>query len=206
MTHMGKVTASPSTPGNVTPLLGSSPLLTGEDPEQYSRLLQTLHDAVQPGDIFEQVWAREIADLMWEAWRYRGLLVRLMHVTEQKALERVLQGLVDNPVGLESGFRTKSDLLAWQYMLGEKGKVAEVNRLLESANLTWDDVKAEALALRITEVEQINRMIMAAEARRNVSLREIERHRAGFGQTLRTAARQIEDADYRVIKEERQAA
>ena len=61
MTNMGKVTASsPSTPGNVMPLLGSSPLLTGEDPEQYSRLLQTLQDAVQPGDIFEQVGRRQL--------------------------------------------------------------------------------------------------------------------------------------------------
>ena len=65
---------------------------------------------------------------MWEAWRYRGLLAVSIHATEQKALERVLHGLVDNPVSLESGFRTKSDSLAWQYMLGEKGKVAEVNR------------------------------------------------------------------------------
>ena len=45
---------------------GFSPLLTGEDPAKYHELLQAIFDYVQPADIFERIWTREIADLVWE--------------------------------------------------------------------------------------------------------------------------------------------
>ena len=41
---------------------GFSPLLTGEDPAKYHELLQAIFDYVQPADIFERIWTREIAD------------------------------------------------------------------------------------------------------------------------------------------------
>lgn len=68
--------------------------------------------------------------------------------------------------------------------------------------MTWETVQAEALALRLDDIERIDRMIMAAEARRDATLREIDRHRAGFGQKLRRVVEQVEDADYRLIEDE----
>lgn len=44
--------------------------------------------------------------------------------------------------------------------------------------LTNDAVMAQTLALKIDQVERIDRVIADAEARRNVALREIDRHRA----------------------------
>jgi hypothetical protein len=40
-----------------------------------------------------------------------------------------------------------------------------------------DTVMAQTLALKIDEIERIDRMTMTTEARRNAALREIERHR-----------------------------
>ena len=42
-------------------------------------------------------------------------------------------------------------------------------------------------------------MIMSAETRRHVALREIDRHRAVLGERLRRATQDIEDADFKVI-------
>ena len=55
------------------------------------------------------------------------------------------------------------------------------------------------LGLKIHEIERIDRMTMAAEARRNAILREIERHRATFARTLRRAVDDVEDADFKVV-------
>jgi hypothetical protein len=64
----------------------------------------------------------------------------------------------------------------------------EVKEALASAGVTMDDaVMAQTLALKINEVERIDRLIMNAEARRNVVLHEIDRHRASLGQRLRRA-------------------
>src|SRR5579863_10361717 len=74
-------------------------------------------------------------------------------------------------------------------------------QLLASAGMTWDVVNAEALAFRLSDVERIDCKIMRYEGRRDASLRAIERHRMNFGQTLRRAVKQIEDAGYRVIEQ-----
>jgi hypothetical protein len=51
-----------------------------------------------------------------------------------------------------------------------------------------DAVMAHTFAAKITEIERIDRLTMNAELRRNAALREIERHRASFGQALRRAS------------------
>jgi len=148
---------------------------------------------------------RQILDVVWEASRYRGMITALIDATEQQALQKVLRPLVH---GTDDGSRalfkdglpdvfgaTKSEVLAWRYILDEKEVVEEVDRLLESAGLTWQAIKAEAFSLRIDHVERINKMIISAEARRNSALREIERHRANFGQRLRGAAKRVEERE-----------
>ncbi len=83
----------------------------------------------------------------------------------------------------------------------EPGAVEEVQRLLEKTGLTWDAIKAEALSLRINDVERINQLIVGAESRRDATLREIERRRAGLGPKLRRAVQQVEGADNRLLEE-----
>jgi hypothetical protein len=58
---------------------------------------------------------------------------------------------------------------------------------------------AETLALKIDEVERIDRMAASAEARRNVALREIDRHRSVLGAALRQAVEEVEDAEFKEI-------
>ena len=71
--------------------------------------------------------------------------------------------------------------------------------MLASADLTMEAVLAQTLAAEIDHVDRIDRMIMSAEARRNVALREIDRHRAALGEQLRRATQDIEDAEFKVI-------
>lgn len=58
---------------------------------------------------------------------------------------------------------------------------------------------AQCLAANIDSIERIDRMIMTAEVRRNAALREIDRHRASFGQALRRETQAAEDAEFEVI-------
>jgi hypothetical protein len=60
-------------------------------------------------------------------------------------------------------------------------------------------VLTAALALKIDKMERIDRMITGAEARRNVALREIDRHRATLAAALRQAADEVLDAEFKEI-------
>ena len=68
--------------------------------------------------------------------------------------------------------------------------------MLEKAELTMDDVMAEALAEVIDAVGRFDRMLASAEARRNNALREIERHRETRGASRRLALDDIQDAEF----------
>jgi hypothetical protein len=50
-------------------------------------------------------------------------------------------------------------------------------------------------------METINRLLTGAEARRNQTLREIERHRAALASATARALQDIEEAEYRSIDE-----
>jgi hypothetical protein len=53
-------------------------------------------------------------------------------------------------------------------------------------------------ALRIATIEHIDRMVAGAEARRNVALREVDRHRATLA-ALRQAADEALDAEFKEL-------
>jgi hypothetical protein len=75
--------SEPSTSSNdntsgLRALFGPPPLLEGEDPEAYNRLLDRVTAAVKPRDIFEEIWVADIVHLTWEILRWRRLQPRLI--------------------------------------------------------------------------------------------------------------------------------
>jgi hypothetical protein len=78
--------------------------------------------------------------------------------------------------------------------------IKEVEALLSKANLPTETVHAQAMALDIDTFETFDRLLCAAESRRDPCLREIEHHRAAFGQKLRRAMAQVDNAEIRQIE------
>ncbi len=76
-------------------------------------------------------------------------------------------------------------------MKGDTEARSQVNASLASAGLNAESLRAQTVAARLTDVSHIDALAMSAERRRNATLREVERHRAGFGRTLRKAALEI---------------
>jgi hypothetical protein len=63
-----------------------------------------------------------------------------------------------------------------------------------------DPVSASSLAEQLDYIEQIDRLTTIAENRRNSALREIDRHRAVLGESLRRSVHEIEDGEFEVIE------
>jgi hypothetical protein len=58
-------------------LLGRPPLVRGEDEGTYAELLARVQAAVEPKDVIEEFWVRDIVDLSWEAVRLTARFERL---------------------------------------------------------------------------------------------------------------------------------
>ena len=91
--------------------------------------------------------------------------------------------------------------LARSWASRDKAAIERVDELLASAGLTIDAVRAQTLCAHLDEFERIERMIAAAEARRDAILHEVELHRATWGQELRRAAQQAEAQEIQVIED-----
>jgi hypothetical protein len=171
-------------------LFGPPPLFDGEDMGIYNQLVREISTAVTPADIFEDIWVRDVVDLTFEVFRLRRLTANLLKSNAYKGLSETLAPLVG---------RSQAETLAEGWAARKSDVVEEVNKTLTSAGVTIDSIVAQTFSLKMNDIERIEHMMALAEARRNATLREIDRHRQTLGQKLRRAA-ELEDGQFRVIE------
>jgi hypothetical protein len=190
----GAAPAAPPAPTRMPcrALLGPRPLIHGEDGTSYDVILERISADVAPADFVEEIWVRNVVDLVWESIRLRRLKSQLLHAAAHEGLERVLTPLL--------GWQ-RADQLSRTWASGDEQALCEVERLLSRAGLNIDAVMARTLAARIDDVERIDRMVIVAEARRDAVLREIRSRRLAFGQALRRAGEAI-DAEFEDVAED----
>src|SRR5215472_12512359 len=149
--------------------LGPPPLFKGEDAAAYDELSARIAGAMEPADIFEEIWVGDIVDGDWKVFRLRRLQASLMTATAYEGLQKVLEPLVEP-------YRDQADL-ARAGAARDKAAIKRVDELLASAGLTMDAVMAQTLCTYLDEFERIERMIASTEARRGAILYEVELHR-----------------------------
>lgn len=173
--------------------VGPPALLAGEDAAGYEALRARIAATLAPADVLEEIWTRDVVDLVWEIFRLRRLKAALMQEAAYQGLADVLRprhALLPQP---------ECQATATQWACGDRAASAVVDKALAKSGLSMDAVRARTLALRIDDVERIDRMTMVAEGRRDTILRELERHRASTAQRLRRALGAAEDAEFEVI-------
>jgi hypothetical protein len=180
-------TASPAAPPDLA-YLGAAAVVPGDNAAAYDTLLARLIAEVRPGNVMEEAWTRDVADLVWEALRARRLKAALLTACADEGMQQVLQSLnVQNTHELSRRWAAREPLA-----------VAEVDAVLAGAGLDIGHAMACTLALHIAEIERIDRMVASAEVRRTTVLREIVHHResTAFAARLReAAAARIADAE-----------
>jgi uncharacterized membrane protein YheB (UPF0754 family) len=175
-------------------IFGPAPILEGENAAAYDELLTQVSSALKPSDIIEEIWVRDVVDLTWEIFRGRRLKNCLLAAAVPYALREILSPLVDAQAHSEW-----MKALVKQWTAQKPSAIKRVSKYLASGKLTFDTVIALALRSEIDSIERIDRSITIAEERRNAVLREIDRRRATFAQTLRKTIHEIEDAEFETI-------
>ena len=187
-------TTSPS-PHDLT-CLGPPPLIEGEDAAGYDELRARLSSWLQPADILEEIWVRDVIDLVWEIFRMRRFKTQLMREAAYKGVEKVLD---PRSSLFFPDTRVSAYEMARRWATADREAITTVDQVLASSGLTMDAVQALTLSERMEDFEHIDRTIMMAEGRRDSILRDIDRHRACFAQRLRRAVGDAEDAEFKVI-------
>jgi hypothetical protein len=172
-------------------LLGPPPLLEGEDAGAFEDLYERFRSVVTPRDFLEEVWVRDIVDIIWGMFRLKRLKAALMRAYADEGIKKLLGSAIP---GLFS------DHIVKRWARRDRNAVEEVDEVLKRAGMDQEGIAAQAIAARVSVFESIERMIMQGESRRNAMLREIDRHRDGIAQRLREVVTQIENAKHREIQ------
>jgi hypothetical protein len=183
--HDLPISTAPANLPSTLNFLAPPPLIRTEECSAYDTLLARVSGAVKPSDVLEEIWVRDVVDLVWEVLRLRRLKAMVLDTCAHEGVRSILlqfDGI--NPIDMSR-----------RWAAGDAGAAHEVALLLASAGLTMDAVMAQTLRVRVAEIERIDRLVMAAEARRNVALRELDRHRASFAANLRRVTREVEDVE-----------
>jgi hypothetical protein len=170
-------------------LFGPPQLIDGEDGRAYQELHERVRLSLEPADIFEEIWVRDIVDLQWEVLRWRRLKSSLMAASAFKGLQRVLEPF---------SFEEDPDLVE-DWAARKPNAIAQVKGMLESAGLTTDAVMAQTFCENLEAIRTMETMIVMAERRRNDVLCQIERHRLTLAHRARRTVQQLEAEDYQVV-------
>ena len=168
---------------------GPPPLLEGEDPAAYESLLKGVLESVEPEGFIEDMWVRDVVDITWDILRVRRIKARIVNAARATALSEML----------EPQLRYEPNKPIDRWRAGDAAARKEVLQRLGSIGRNLDDVTARAFALKLQQMEQIDRLIAQAEARRNQALREIERRRDTLARRLRDRVCVIQDGEFREI-------
>jgi hypothetical protein len=94
-------TAANAAAGETGPLsfAGPVPLLAGESAGSYDELLARMTNALKPADIVEEVWVRDLVDLVWDTLRWRRLKTSLLAGCADEGMYRILDVMeVERPL------------------------------------------------------------------------------------------------------------
>jgi hypothetical protein len=138
------------------------------------------------------MWTRDVVDLTWDILRMRRFKAGLLTSVMSEGMEKILKRLLD---------WEEADELSKAWSARDPEAIKAVEELLAARGQTMELAAARGFEARIEIFERIDRMAMAAEARRNSALRELERHRASLAQALRQASDDVIEAEYQDVKQ-----
>jgi hypothetical protein len=171
-------------------LCGNPPLLSSEKPKDYESLFSHMADCVEPTDVVEWLWLKDLVDHTWEIRRLRRFKNQLIEIglpSPESKVDRYRQLVADVRMKMHENHPER---FAKPEEAPEKPKKRERKRPPSAA----DEVKSFRQC--INDYQTLDRLLISAEERRDALLREIERRRDGLGQRLRGASDDIIDAEF----------
>lgn len=196
--------AATDVPATIRAILGPPALLSSEDAAIYEATLAHFAREIAPQDLIAWMLVKDLADHRLEIARYRRLRAAVVRHSVEHSTQALLaqaRSAYQAQVNLldEVADRTRAEIEAHgganvaqdcaeldAYAASERDTLDQLRDLViaGSDNPTDDDVAAD-LPSWIGGYQQLDRCLQAAEQRFIATLRDIERHVAGFGKTLR---------------------
>ncbi len=162
-------TAAPALREKIDQVLGSPNLLAGDDEEQFNRLESALIAHINPQDIFEEIWTREIVEHLFDILRLRRWKARVLETREKYALNLFMRMNHGSPVG--------TDTLLSQWMRREPEAEKKILDLVSPVERSYEHIEANTVFFNIEAMSALDHLLHAAEMRKDSAIKELQLYR-----------------------------
>lgn len=162
-------------------------LLAGRPAAEFEEFKNRFLALVKPGDVIEEVWAHDFVVLVWDIEGYRQIKAALIASVRTVALINVLALIKGDLFG--AGKEEKDIAAEWFESAAGRQRVRD---MLASRDLSETAIEAEAVRLRLEQLEKLDDRIASAQTRRDRVLQQISDYRSFFAQTVKSPAEVIE--------------
>jgi hypothetical protein len=186
----------------VARVFGAPPVLPGEDPKEYEKMLSRVATDIGPRDFIEEIWVHDLADATWDLFRWRRIKAAHLAAKVLEAVnDKALQVAVTKLMALEGPEKDEIDAFH-KCKLSRAERLAAYPRVHEKlekllaesrATLNVDHIEAEVIHLNLKFIEQIEGLIATAQDRIDQIMRELNRHRFMQNQGRLTSPAMLED-------------
>jgi hypothetical protein len=161
-------------PAEISAILGKPPVLAAERLDAYQALFVAVARERRPRATVEWLLVRDIADMDWQIQRLRRAIASVLDITYKEALEKVLREFCPKR-SVDEYHEIKSLVEKWYEGPAQRDQVKSV---LSKYNLDSEAIIGQAFVLRCVELEKMERMLTAAEVKRNAFIRTFDDCRA----------------------------
>jgi hypothetical protein len=215
----GKGQFSPSVAYNL-PFLTRPPLLHSESEQEFNQLLNALKAEIQPHGVVEEMYVAEIAIIIWDILRLRRCKMTILNAAFRRALRDVIDESAWQAVPLEdrTDLQSRFELPSFELKpmseaecerirkvsdlakrwFSSKGAKQKVSGILRKSQEDESVIEVKAIRASSAELDSLEKMLTALEARRDRSLRRIAEYRESFADRIRASADRIIDAEPRL--------
>jgi len=129
-------------------LLGAPPLLRGENQEQYEGLLAAIREQINPETFLDEILARDMADKLWEKFRYQRSSATLVGTLFIQALACLLEMAKRSTVISFGGPQLPLEIAKEYYDGGTKpARLKELTAILDRFGISEELIRAKAMQL-----------------------------------------------------------
>src|SRR5215475_6717231 len=127
-------------PNDIAALFGYAPTLKTEDDETYWKFMERVIKCVEPQDIIEWLWIKDVVDLSWEILRLRRLKTDLVEIDreDRNAIIESERDHADEETPLLDSEHDSAELL-----FNHIEEYESIEKLLTSAELRRDRILRE---------------------------------------------------------------
>jgi hypothetical protein len=159
-------------PPDLIGFFAKPPILISENRRDYEQMLKGMIELIEPNNTLEWILVRDLVDVTWENRRLGKMKAALVNVTWKEAVRRILESLLEGTLEERSHAAQEQA----EACLTDEGRGA-VQKILGLHNLTEDAIAAQAMAVRLPELDVIDRQMERARVTRMAIARDIQHHR-----------------------------